>query len=91
VEHLSTRKGFYVTTPNKLGKKWECSECGTRFYDLGKSEIACPKCGLNLDHGAQRKGAEETTTKRSSSRRSKETQTKPSAGDVKGTSQEKGD
>ena len=30
-----------------LGKKYECAECGTKFYDLGKSEPICPKCGTN--------------------------------------------
>jgi uncharacterized protein (TIGR02300 family) len=30
-----------------LGTKHECYNCGTRFYDLGKSEALCPKCGAN--------------------------------------------
>jgi len=30
-----------------LGSKFECYNCGTRFYDLGKSEPICPKCGAN--------------------------------------------
>jgi uncharacterized protein (TIGR02300 family) len=30
-----------------LGNKYECYNCGTRFYDLGKSEPLCPKCGAN--------------------------------------------
>ena len=30
-----------------LGNKYECYSCGTRFYDLGKSEAVCPKCGAN--------------------------------------------
>ena len=29
----------------KLGTKFECYNCGTKFYDLGKSESICPKCG----------------------------------------------
>jgi|CXWL01.1.fsa_nt_gi uncharacterized protein (TIGR02300 family) len=28
-----------------LGTKYECSNCGTKFYDLGKPEPICPKCG----------------------------------------------
>lgn len=28
-----------------LGKKHECSECGAKFYDLGKPEPVCPRCG----------------------------------------------
>lgn len=30
-----------------LGTKHECFSCGARFYDLGKSEPVCPKCGAN--------------------------------------------
>ncbi len=31
----------------KLGSKFECFNCGTKFYDLGKSDPLCPKCGAN--------------------------------------------
>ncbi|HYU32308.1 MAG TPA: TIGR02300 family protein [Thermoanaerobaculia bacterium] len=31
----------------KLGTKHECFSCGTKFYDLGKNEAICPKCGAN--------------------------------------------
>lgn len=31
----------------KLGNKYECFNCGARFYDLGKAEPVCPKCGSN--------------------------------------------
>jgi hypothetical protein len=31
----------------KLGNKFDCFSCGTKFYDLGKSEPVCPKCGAN--------------------------------------------
>jgi uncharacterized protein (TIGR02300 family) len=30
-----------------LGTKHECYSCGTKFYDLGKPEALCPKCGAN--------------------------------------------
>ena len=30
-----------------LGNKYECFRCGARFYDLGKPEPICPKCGAN--------------------------------------------
>lgn len=30
-----------------LGKKFECFNCKTKFYDLGKPEAICPKCGAN--------------------------------------------
>jgi len=32
---------------SELGNKHECLGCGTKFYDLGKSELVCPKCGEN--------------------------------------------
>ena len=31
----------------KLGYKWSCFECGAKFYDLGKEEPICPKCGAD--------------------------------------------
>lgn len=37
----------------KLGNKYECFSCGTKFYDLGKSEPLCPKCGANQKDAAQ--------------------------------------
>lgn len=37
----------------KLGTKYECYSCGTKFYDLGKSEPVCPKCGANQKDVAQ--------------------------------------
>ncbi len=36
----------------KLGTKFECYNCGTKFYDLGKSDAVCPKCGANQKDGA---------------------------------------
>ena len=32
-----------------LGKKHECQACGAKYYDLGKSDVLCPKCGANSD------------------------------------------
>lgn len=29
----------------ELGTKHECPSCGIKYYDLGKSEVHCPKCG----------------------------------------------
>jgi uncharacterized protein (TIGR02300 family) len=29
----------------ELGNKFECAECGTKFYDLGNANAVCPKCG----------------------------------------------
>ena len=30
-----------------LGTKHECLECGAKFYDLGKPDPACPRCGAS--------------------------------------------
>jgi hypothetical protein len=30
-----------------LGKKFTCYSCHTKFYDLGKPEPLCPKCGAD--------------------------------------------
>lgn len=30
-----------------LGKKFTCFSCATKFYDFGKPEALCPKCGSN--------------------------------------------
>ena len=31
------------------GTKRHCHGCGTRFYDLSKPTIHCPKCGITID------------------------------------------
>ena len=31
----------------KLGRKWNCFSCNTKFYDFMKTEAMCPKCGAN--------------------------------------------
>ena len=33
--------------PSGLGERWTCYECGSKFYDLGKEEPLCPKCGAD--------------------------------------------
>lgn len=30
-----------------LGNKYECVQCGVKFYDLGKSAAICPSCGTD--------------------------------------------
>lgn len=32
---------------SKLGTKWLCYNCASRFYDLHKPEPLCPKCGAD--------------------------------------------
>ncbi|HXG58253.1 MAG TPA: FYDLN acid domain-containing protein [Thermoanaerobaculia bacterium] len=31
----------------QLGRKYTCYSCHTKFYDLGKPEPICPKCGAD--------------------------------------------
>ena len=31
----------------KLGNKYDCFNCGVKFYDLGKGAGLCPKCGAD--------------------------------------------
>ena len=28
-----------------LGEKHECPKCGGKYYDLGKADATCPRCG----------------------------------------------
>ena len=32
---------------SKLGEKYTCFACGAAFYDLGRDDKVCPKCGAN--------------------------------------------
>ena len=47
-----------------LGNKHECFSCGTKFYDLGKSDALCPKCGANQKDARKHDAAAETPTVR---------------------------
>lgn len=38
----------------KLGKKWTCFQCATKFYDFTKPEALCPKCGANQKEAPSR-------------------------------------
>jgi uncharacterized protein (TIGR02300 family) len=48
----------------KLGNKFECYNCGTKFYDLGKSDSVCPKCGANQKDAASREPAASSASRR---------------------------
>jgi hypothetical protein len=43
----------------ELGKKYECAECGAKFYDLGKADPACPRCGTSARDTAEKRPAPE--------------------------------
>ena len=36
-----------LETPARLGVKYECFDCGAKFYDLNRPEPLCPKCGAD--------------------------------------------
>ena len=38
----------------ELGNKHQCQNCGTKFFDLNKSPIVCPKCGTVFHLAAAR-------------------------------------
>lgn len=62
----------------KLGSKHECYSCGTKFYDLGKSEPVCPKCGANQKDVS----SSDTPSSGQSSRRRRKAEVAPKAIDV---------
>ena len=36
----------------KLGNKYECFNCSSKFYDLAKGSAVCPKCGADQKDAA---------------------------------------
>jgi uncharacterized protein (TIGR02300 family) len=48
----------------KLGTKFECYNCGTKFYDLGKPEALCPKCGADQRNAVQAESPAATSASR---------------------------
>ena len=48
----------------ELGNKYECFSCGAKFYDLGKPEPVCPKCGANQKDARKQEAASEQAAKR---------------------------
>ena len=35
-----------VKDPDQFGNKHTCASCEARFYDMGKEEPKCPRCGV---------------------------------------------
>lgn len=48
----------------ELGNKYECFSCGAKFYDLGKPDPLCPKCGANQKDARKQDAASESAAKR---------------------------
>jgi hypothetical protein len=53
----------------ELGKKHECESCGTKYYDFGKPDPACPKCGAPSGGMAPEKEAKTPASTGSSKRK----------------------
>lgn len=62
----------------KLGNKFDCYSCGTKFYDLGKPEPICPKCGANQKDASTGEAAQVGQ----SSRRKRKAEVVPKAVDI---------
>ena len=45
------------------GNKHICKNCSTKFYDLNKQEIICPKCGMKKADQNLKKVSKEQTIK----------------------------
>jgi uncharacterized protein (TIGR02300 family) len=45
VSTLLLLQGSRTVAKPELGAKRHCQSCATKFYDLNKSPILCPKCG----------------------------------------------
>lgn len=58
----------------ELGNKHECLGCGAKFYDLGKTELICPKCGENQKELAE---SQDSTAGKKTSRKKKSAKAKP--------------
>jgi uncharacterized protein (TIGR02300 family) len=54
-----------------LGNKHECLSCGTKFYDLGRSQLVCPGCGGDQEELAEGPADEDQATGKSSSGKAK--------------------
>lgn len=53
-------EGRSIVAKPELGSKRQCESCGSKFFDLNKNPIVCPRCGAQYQsaHGAARPAAE---------------------------------
>ncbi|MGB5296716.1 MAG: FYDLN acid domain-containing protein [Thermoanaerobaculia bacterium] len=54
-----------------LGNKHECLSCGTKFYDLGRSQLVCPSCGGDQEELAKGSADKNQAADKSSSSKAK--------------------
>lgn len=43
----NARRGVETFAMPDLGTRFDCFQCSAKFYDLGRPEPICPKCGAN--------------------------------------------
>jgi len=43
-----------VLDKSKLGNRYSCFACGTKFYDLNKSPATCPECSASQEDAPTR-------------------------------------
>ena len=48
----------------ELGTKHECFSCGAKFYDFGRPQAICPKCGANQADGKAASPAADSAAKK---------------------------
>ncbi len=66
-----------------LGNKHECLNCGTKFYDLGRTQLVCPSCGGDQEELAKApdsgggKGAKKSSSKKAKKAKSSAKKKKP--------------
>lgn len=54
-----------MTVEAELGTKHECPSCSTKYYDLGKAEAPCPKCGSSQEGVEADAGQTKASSKKS--------------------------
>lgn len=58
-----------VMAAAKHGAKQVCSDCASKYYDLGKQDAVCPKCGGKRLADALPRSGRAATSRRSALRR----------------------
>lgn len=74
-----------------LGNKHECLSCGTKFYDLGRSQLVCPSCGGDQEELAEGAADEKPAAAKAPSSKAKKTKKAKKAKKAKKTKAAKED